>query len=153
MTRIGTWNLENLFRPGAAGPTDQQAHQAKLTALAAKVTAMNPDVLAAREVGDPDALADLAAAVGGPWHRRTAAPDGRKIRVGVLSRLPLSEVTQVSDFPGQMRTVQIDDTSAGISVGKWPGAQPVSSCGLRRCRQDKRGRPPLLGLRPTVAHR
>src|SRR5450432_733040 len=69
---IGTWNLENLFRPGAAvGPTDQQAYQAKLTALAAKVTAMNPDVLAVQEVGDPDALADLSAAVGGPWHRRT----------------------------------------------------------------------------------
>lgn len=104
MTRIGTWNLVNFFRPGAAaGPTDQQAYDAKLASLAATVTAMDPDVLAVQEVGDPDALADLATAVGGSWHRQTADPDGRGIRVGVLSRLPLSEVTQVSAFPDPMR--------------------------------------------------
>jgi hypothetical protein len=32
---VGTWNLENLFRPGAgAGPSDEQAYDAKLTELA-----------------------------------------------------------------------------------------------------------------------
>jgi hypothetical protein len=81
MTVIGTWNLENLLRPGdPAGPTDQGAYQAKLASLAATVTAMAPDVLAVQEVGDPDALADLAAAVGGSWHLHTARdPGGRDV--------------------------------------------------------------------------
>ena len=62
--RIGTWNLENLFRPGPAGPSTDAVYQAKLDSLAATITALAPDVLAVQEVGDPAALADLAARVG-----------------------------------------------------------------------------------------
>jgi hypothetical protein len=39
-------------------------------------------VLAVQEVGDPDALADLAGRVDGSWHLTTADPDRRSIRVG-----------------------------------------------------------------------
>jgi endonuclease/exonuclease/phosphatase family metal-dependent hydrolase len=117
MTRFCTWNLENFFRPGdPAGPTDQGAYQAKLASLAAMVTSMAPDVLAVQEVGDPEALADLAAAVGGSWHLQTANPDGRGIRVGVMSRLSMSDVAQVSAFPAPMRAVQVDDASEGITA-------------------------------------
>jgi hypothetical protein len=55
MVRIGTWNLENLFRPGGqAGPTTGAAYTAKPEALAARIREMAPDVLAVQEVGDPD---------------------------------------------------------------------------------------------------
>ena len=54
---VGTWNLENLFRPGGdAGPTDQQAYAAKLTELARVIGQLAPDVLGVQEVGDPEAL-------------------------------------------------------------------------------------------------
>jgi len=97
---IGTWNLENLFRPGDdAGPQLQAAHQAKLTALAGTITELAPDVLAVQEVGDPEALANLAERLVGTWHIALANPDGPGIRVGILSCLPLSNIEQVVDFP------------------------------------------------------
>ncbi|MGH3327919.1 MAG: endonuclease/exonuclease/phosphatase family protein [Streptomycetales bacterium] len=61
-------------------------------ALAATARQLDPDVLAVQEVGDPDALNDLAALLDGYEHTATASPDGRGIRVGFLSRLPLHGV-------------------------------------------------------------
>jgi hypothetical protein len=87
MVRIGTWNLENLFQPGSPGGPEADVYAAKLGALAATITQMDPDILAVQEVGDPAALTDLANRVGGTWHTATADPDGRGIRVGFLSRL------------------------------------------------------------------
>lgn len=48
MTRIGTWNLENLARPGGASgaPGDQATHEAKLDTLAETIADLHPDVLA-----------------------------------------------------------------------------------------------------------
>lgn len=112
MVRIGTWNLENLFRPGGpSGPSTPQAYQAKLAALAKAIAALDPDVLAVQEVGDPAALQDLADLVGGYPHVATAAPDGRGIRVGFLSRLELRSPRQVTTFPAPLRPVQVDDTA------------------------------------------
>ena len=117
MVRVGTWNLENLFRPGAdAGPAIDAAYEAKLSALAKVIVAMAPDVLAVQEVGDVDALADLADRAGGGWHRETADPDGRGIRVGFLSRLPLTEVRQRRQFPDGLRPIQVDDTDESSSA-------------------------------------
>ena len=117
-TRIGTWNLENLFRPGGpAGPTTQAAYDAKLDALATTITALDPDVLAVQEIGDPDALDDLAEVIAGGYDpRRTATPDGRGIRVGFLSRLPLLDPVEIRDFPTGLRPVQVDDTAAGTTT-------------------------------------
>ena len=57
---VGTWNLENLFRPGGAfGPHNDADYRTKLAALAATVNAAAPDVLGVQEVGSPEALADL----------------------------------------------------------------------------------------------
>src|SRR3954466_15279302 len=106
MVLIGTWNLENFFRPGApAGPTSQAAYDAKLAALAATIRHLGPDVLAVQEVGDPDALADLAKALDADGYapHETADPDGRGIRVGFLSRLDLLDVHQISAFPAGLR--------------------------------------------------
>ncbi len=115
MGTVGTWNLENLFRPGnEAGPDSDAAYEAKLTALAETITTLAPDVLAVQEVGEPEALADLVDRLGGTWHTALAEPDGRGIRVGVLSRLALGDLEQVVDFPDKLRPVQVDDDGTAM---------------------------------------
>ncbi len=119
MVRIGTWNLENLFRPeDEDGPRDRAAYEAKLAALAGVVARIQPDVLAVQEVGNPDALADLAERIGGEWHCMTAGvePGRRPIRVGYLSRLPLSEVEQITAFPAKLGPIQVDDAGTRMAV-------------------------------------
>jgi endonuclease/exonuclease/phosphatase family metal-dependent hydrolase len=108
---VGTWNLENLFRPGAdAGPSDDQAYDAKLTELARVIGEIGPDILAVQEVGDPEALEDLRERLDGNWVAQSSElPDGRGIRVGFLSRLALGNVEQVSEFPDGLAPVQVDD--------------------------------------------
>ncbi len=98
---VGTWNLENLFRPSSEdGPGDEQAYEAKLAELARVIGEIDPDVLAIQEVGDPEALEDLRERLDGDWHTETSEfPDARGIRVGFLSRLALTEVEQVREFP------------------------------------------------------
>src|SRR5689334_18939233 len=87
MLKIATWNLENFFRPGGgSGPTTDQAYRDKLEHLTQTITAIDPDVLAVQEVGQPEALEDLRAQLGGGWHAIASShPDGRGIRVGFLS--------------------------------------------------------------------
>ncbi|WP_308257757.1 endonuclease/exonuclease/phosphatase family protein [Pseudonocardia lacus] len=117
VVRIGTWNLENLFRPGAdGGPRTEDAYQAKLSSLADTITVLAPDVLAVQEVGDPDALTDLADRAGGGWHLATADPDRRGIRVGFLSRLELTDIEQTIGFPAGLRPIQVDDTNTTSST-------------------------------------
>jgi endonuclease/exonuclease/phosphatase family metal-dependent hydrolase len=111
MVRIGTWNLENLFRPGApAGPTTASAYLARLDALADTIRDLDPDVLAVQEVGDLNAFQDLADCLDDYDHLATAAPDGRGIRVGFLSRLALHNIREVAAFPDGLRPIQVDDT-------------------------------------------
>lgn len=111
VVRVGTWNVENLFRPGSdAGPSSDHAYDAKLTALADVIVALRPDVLAVQEVGEPEALEDLARRLGSGWSHALADPDGRGIRVGFLSRLGIDKVEQVADFPQELRPIQVDDT-------------------------------------------
>jgi endonuclease/exonuclease/phosphatase family metal-dependent hydrolase len=73
-------------------------------------------VLAVQEVGDPVALDDLAKAVGGYPHTATADPDGRGIRVGLLSDLPLLDVHRSAAFRRPLRPIQVDDTPATADV-------------------------------------
>lgn len=133
MVRICTWNLENLFLPGdAAGPETAAAYQAKLASLAEVIATMAPDVLAVQEVGDVAALTDLAARVGGTWHTATAAPDRRGIRVGFLSRLPLTAVRQWVAFPAGLRPIQVDDTAVSSSTMGRAALQVRVNVGGRR---------------------
>src|SRR5690348_10556839 len=95
MVVVGTWNLENLFRPGGDfGPKDVAAYPGKLAALAATINAQTPDVLGVQEVGQPEALADLVALLDGTWHTILSEhfDAAHPIRVGVLSRHPLTKV-------------------------------------------------------------
>ncbi|MEZ0447990.1 endonuclease/exonuclease/phosphatase family protein [Cellulomonas sp. ICMP 17802] len=124
MVRIGTWNLENLFLPGgAAGPVTAADYEEKLASLAAVIVAMAPDVLGVQEVGDVTALEDLADRAGGAWHLETADPDTRGIRVGFLSRLPLTHVQEWRRFPTRLRAIHVDDTGPAMSAMGRPALQ------------------------------
>jgi endonuclease/exonuclease/phosphatase family metal-dependent hydrolase len=121
MTIVGTWNLENLFRPGDDGPSGEEEYDAKLDSLAATITDLAPDLLAVQEVGDPDALDDLVTRLDGDWHTALADPDARGIRVGILSRHALSEVEQVADYPQHLNPVQVDDDGHTLDKLGRPG--------------------------------
>ncbi|MEU3795521.1 endonuclease/exonuclease/phosphatase family protein [Streptomyces fructofermentans] len=114
---LGTWNLENLYRPGGGfGPRTEAAYEAKLDALAAVVAELDPTLLGVQEVGDPEALEDLAAGLDGDWHIALSGhPDSRGIRVGFLSRTALRTVTDTDRLPEPMRPVQGDDDGEPVS--------------------------------------
>jgi endonuclease/exonuclease/phosphatase family metal-dependent hydrolase len=117
MTTIGTWNLENLFRPGGTfGPSDEASYRAKLAALAATINTTKPDVLGVQEVGDPDALADLVAMLDGEWHVELSKhfEADHPIRVGVLSRRPIQVIQDAADFPEKLASLQVDDSTRRI---------------------------------------
>ncbi|TDE02593.1 endonuclease/exonuclease/phosphatase family protein [Jiangella asiatica] len=115
MVVIGTWNLENLFRPGeeSGRPPDQSTYETKLDALAGTVDRIAPDVLAVQEVGEPAALDDLVARLAGSWATHLSAhPDSRGIRVGVLSRLPVDDTDDLSAFADGVGPVRATDGGA-----------------------------------------
>jgi endonuclease/exonuclease/phosphatase family metal-dependent hydrolase len=111
MLTVATWNLENFFRPGAAaGPTSQAAYATKLAHLRATIEAIAPDVLGVQEVGQPEALEDLRAALAGGWHAIASQhSDQRGIRVGFLSRLAFTEHEDIVAFPDALDPIQQSD--------------------------------------------
>jgi endonuclease/exonuclease/phosphatase family metal-dependent hydrolase len=111
---LGTWNLENLYRPGGpSGPKDKATYETKLAALAAVITELDPVLLGVQEVGEPEALQDLAGMLSGEWHIALSThPDGRGIRVGFLSRTAPQVIADTNTFPAKLRPVQSDDSGA-----------------------------------------
>jgi predicted extracellular nuclease len=114
---VGTWNLENLYRPGGPyGPKDKAAYETKLAALAGVITELDPALLGVQEVGEPGALEDLAGLLNGTWHLALSErPDGRGIRVGFLSRSELRVVSDTAAFPAKLRPVQADDSGQAVA--------------------------------------
>ncbi|WP_030852899.1 endonuclease/exonuclease/phosphatase family protein [Streptomyces sp. NRRL S-475] len=115
---LGTWNLENLYRPGGPyGPHDEAGYEAKLAALAAAITELDPALLGVQEVGDPEALKDLAGMLDDDWRIALSEhADSRGIRVGFLSRTPMTVVADTRAFPADLRPVQADDS--GLTAGQ-----------------------------------
>ncbi|WP_309096977.1 endonuclease/exonuclease/phosphatase family protein [Streptomyces sp.] len=115
---LGTWNLENLYRPGGPyGPRDEAAYETKLAALAAVITELDPVLLGVQEVGDPEALKDLAGMLGDDWHVALSEhADGRGIRVGFLSRAEPTVLADTTGFPAPLRPVQVDDSGATVAA-------------------------------------
>jgi endonuclease/exonuclease/phosphatase family metal-dependent hydrolase len=115
---LGTWNLENLYRPGSPfGPKDKAAYETKLAALAAVITELDPALLGVQEVGEPEALDDLVGMLDGDWHVALSGhADGRGIRVGFLSRTTLDVLADTNAFPAELRPVQEDDSGAQVSA-------------------------------------
>jgi endonuclease/exonuclease/phosphatase family metal-dependent hydrolase len=118
MFKVMTWNVENLFKPGAAaGPASEAVYDAKLRGLAATINAQMPDVLALQEVGDPAALDDLVGRLRGTWHQRLSRhPDQRHIRVAWLTRREITQSEDLLEFPPHLQPVQVDDTGAPLGV-------------------------------------
>ena len=123
MVVVGTWNLENLYRPGGQfGPKDQAGYDAKLATLAATISAAAPDVLAVQEVGQPAALDDLVARLPGSWTVTLSDhPDVRGIRVGFLTRTPPTTTSGVVGFPPPLRPVQVGDADADAAAAMGRG--------------------------------
>jgi endonuclease/exonuclease/phosphatase family metal-dependent hydrolase len=109
-----TWNLENLFLPGSpSGPKTQQIYDAKLTALAARINTIKPDLVGLQEVGDTTALDQLMALLDGNWQRQVSAfADARGIRVAWLSKLPITATEDIDAFQPPLLPVQNNDQGA-----------------------------------------
>jgi endonuclease/exonuclease/phosphatase family metal-dependent hydrolase len=116
--KIMTWNLENLFRPGApSGPRSEAAYQAKLQGLASVINEQAPDLAAVQEIGDPDALADLVGLLTGAWQTQISThPDERQIRVAWLAQRAMSDVEEVVAFANHLQAVQVDDDGATLAA-------------------------------------
>jgi endonuclease/exonuclease/phosphatase family metal-dependent hydrolase len=119
--RVVTWNVENLFTPGGEGRPTEAEYAATLQTLTGVIAGLAPDVLALQEVGDEEALDDLrasleAATAGGWVSRASRAPDGRGIRVAVLSTRDVLATQDVSALPPRLRPIQVDD--AGTTVDR-----------------------------------
>jgi endonuclease/exonuclease/phosphatase family metal-dependent hydrolase len=114
---VGTWNLENLYRPGGPfGPKDKAAYETKLAALAAVIKELDPALLGVQEVGDPEALEDLAGMLDSKWHVTLSRhPDERGIRVGFLSRTTPNVLADTDAFPPPLRPVQGDDDGTPVA--------------------------------------
>jgi endonuclease/exonuclease/phosphatase family metal-dependent hydrolase len=116
--KIMTWNVENLFKPGASsGPSTQAIFDAKIQGLASTINAQAPDALALQEIGDPEALDDLVQHLQGTWHRRVSNhPDARHIRVGWLARRAITQPEDIFNFPPHLEKVQVDDNGETIGT-------------------------------------
>jgi endonuclease/exonuclease/phosphatase family metal-dependent hydrolase len=118
--KVMTWNLENLYRSGNPyGPKKPEDYETKLSSLAAVILKLDPDVLAAQEVGQPDAFHDLADRLLGryPVEMLSTHPDPRGIRVGFLSKLPVEEREDIVDFPqGGMTNIPGIDSKGNPTV-------------------------------------
>jgi hypothetical protein len=101
---VMTWNIQNLFPVGHPdGPATQQEYDGKIAGLAGVINAVEPDVLALQEVGPEHVLADLNAACRIDFdHRLAGGPDGRGIRVALLSPRLLSNRVDITTFPGNL---------------------------------------------------
>lgn len=112
--RVMTWNVENLFAPGSDdGPEAEAAFEAKVASLAAVIDTARPDVLALQEIGPQPALARLQAALLHPMpHRQVGQPDGRGIRVALLSSYVLRDRVDIRAFPAGVMPIQTGDDPA-----------------------------------------
>jgi endonuclease/exonuclease/phosphatase family metal-dependent hydrolase len=99
-----TWNLENWFPPddpGGAGPRNKAVYEKKAANIVRTIQAIAPDVIGLQEIGNPDALRDLQGRLRGryPFTKIARKPDPRGIRNAYLSRLPLLQAQEFSEFP------------------------------------------------------
>jgi endonuclease/exonuclease/phosphatase family metal-dependent hydrolase len=108
---VMTWNVQNLFPAGSEfGPATQQDYDDKMAALAVVIDAVEPDLLALQEVGPEQVLDDLNAACSIDFdHRLVGIPDGRGIRVALLSPRRLSNRVDITTYPQGVSPVQSRD--------------------------------------------
>jgi endonuclease/exonuclease/phosphatase family metal-dependent hydrolase len=112
MVRIATWNVENLFLPGGDGPKTQADYDTKLDGLTQTILGAKVDAVAVQEIGQPEPFQDLVSRLGVGWAGvLSMLPDvHRGIRVGVISKLPISRVADDADLAEGLPPLQVDDT-------------------------------------------
>jgi hypothetical protein len=136
---VMTWNVENLFRPDDGDAATAATYSAKIAYLAGIIRGTAADVTALQEIGSPGAAEDLRAALGESWQAVVSQhPDGRGIRVAVLSPHPLTEEAQIVELP-QSGLPAVPDVDGGV----------LTQDGPRRGTGPRRHRRP----RPASAHR
>ncbi len=106
LLRLGSFNLQNLCRPGRQlypdfEPLDEGQHGRKMQRLTDIIRRADAQVLGVQELGDAESLGDLAAALGGSYPHLAQSEPGEEspVRVGLLSRLPILERELLRDFP------------------------------------------------------
>lgn len=136
---VATWNVENLFSAGEFAPAPD-VYEEKLDGIAATVTGRSVQVLAVQEVGDQQAFDDLSGRLGASWTGVLSShPDTRGIRVGLLSRLPITGSEERAAFPQQLAPLQATDPPAqtqqemgrGALRGPWTPRTGRSTCWSR----------------------
>ena len=130
MLTVMTWNLENLERPeSSAPPADQAAYAVKLQQTVQVIADADPDLLGVQEVLareddlQPQVFEDLTSALtqltGSAWSGQLSTiPDPRGIRVGWLSRGPLTQPVDVAAYPPLVPPTVVDDTGQTITAAK-----------------------------------
>jgi endonuclease/exonuclease/phosphatase family metal-dependent hydrolase len=120
---VGTWNVENLFSRGEFAPTTPAVYRAKVDGIAETIESNSVDVVGLQEVGDAQAFTDLADRLGPPWRGVVSTlPDGRGIRVAILSRLPVVSTAEVADLPVTLAPLQADDGPRTVTTRMGRGA-------------------------------
>jgi endonuclease/exonuclease/phosphatase family metal-dependent hydrolase len=117
MFTVMTWNVENLFPPGAKisarKRVSEDDYNGKLAYLARIIDDVRPDVVALQEIGsladdDTRSVDDLQARLQGRYPHRALSnhPDSRRIRVAFLSRLAIQHPLDLVNFaPGELSSV------------------------------------------------
>lgn len=127
-----TWNVENLFPPGArvspqsTRPVTKEAFASKVGFVASVLTDRRPDIVALQEIGGADSgdetvLNALQDRLGSQYPHRAVStfPDARQIRVAFLSRLPLSNVEHFRAFPqGPLESVRTFSDTPQTAMGR-----------------------------------
>ncbi len=109
---VMTWNVQNLFPIGSGdgGPDTTFEYEAKLAALAGVIDVVQPDVIALQEVGPERVLVDLSQRCAIDYDNLVAGiPDGRGIRVALMSPRRLSNRSDTMHFPPGVTPVQVRD--------------------------------------------
>ena len=130
MLTVMTWNLENLERPEPTAPSaDQAAYSTKLEQTVQVIAEADPDLLGVQEVlARPDDLqpqvfedltSSLTQLTGSVWSGHLSTiPDPRGIRVGWLSRGPLTQPVDVAAYPPLVPPTVVDDAGQTITATK-----------------------------------
>ena len=106
--RVITWNVENLFMPKESDPFEEHEKYAfKLNLIANLIKEIEPDIVGFQEVGGEEPLQDLQVALNGQYPNLVVSnfPDRRGIRVAFLTKLEVTAVDEIVNFPPNPATL------------------------------------------------
>ncbi|HAY84414.1 MAG TPA: hypothetical protein DCY42_05675 [Chloroflexi bacterium] len=117
--RAITWNVENLFTPKPDAPIEEHTQYAfKINLIANLIQELEPDVVGFQEVGGEEPMQDLQVALNHTYPHQVVSsfPDRRGILVAFLSKLPVTAVEEIVDFPSNPATLIFRSDADGPAV-------------------------------------